>query len=201
MENIFSIELVAIIILAILAIYLIKIYNTLVEYSNQAKNGFSQIDVQLKRRYDLIPNLVNTAKGYMQHERQTLEAVIDARNEASKLLEGIGDKLQDPGAMGALTSAENTLAGALGGLRIAVEAYPDLKASSNMMQLSEELTSTENKIAFSRQAYNDAVNTYNTYRQGFPPILFAGLFGHGKDFAFLNFEEGEKLQQAPDVSF
>ena len=193
--------LIVIGVLAILAFYIAKVYNALVDYKNQASNGFSQIDVQLKRRYDLIPNLVETAKGYLKHERETLEAVISARNEASELLGKFAGNLGDAGAAHAFATAETALGSALGNLRVTMEAYPDLKASANMSQLSEELTSTENKISFSRQAYNDTVNQYNTYRQSFPPILFAGLFGHGTDLNFLQFAEGEKLQEAPTVAF
>lgn len=196
-----DITYIALAVAAVIIVYAIMVYNRLVEFSNRAKNGFSQIDVQLKRRYDLIPNLVETAKGYLQHERETLEAVTQARNSAAETLGKFAGNLTDPAAAGALASAEGVLGGALGKLQIAVEAYPDLKASSNMMQLSEELTSTENKISFSRQAYNDAVNDYNTYRQSFPPVAIAGIVGHGKDMAFLEFAEGEKLQQAPSVSF
>ena len=186
---------------ALLLIYAVMVYNKLVQFGNRAKNGFSQIDVQLKRRYDLIPNLVETAKGYLKHESETLEAVTQARNSAADTLKKLAGNLSDVSAAGALAAAETALGGALGNLQIAVEAYPDLKASANMMQLSEEMTATENKIAFSRQAYNDAVNDYNTYRQSFPPVAIAGLFGHGRDMVFLTFAEGEKLQEAPSVSF
>lgn len=186
---------------AVIVVYMIMAYNKLVAYKNRGKNGFSQIDVQLKRRYDLIPNLVETAKGYLQHERETLEKVIQARNSAADMLNKLSANLTDAGAASALVAAEGALGGALGNLQIAVEAYPDLKASANMTQLSEEITTTENKIAFSRQAYNDAVNIYNTYRQSFPPVLIAPLLGHGSDMVFLSFAEGEKLQEAPNVSF
>ncbi len=188
-------------ILTALAIYAVMIYNNLVQYKNRGENAFSQIDVQLKRRYDLIPNLVETAKGYLKHERETLESVISARNEAAGMLGKFADNLADAGAAQSLAAAESTLGGALGKLQIAVEAYPDLKASANMTQLSEELTSTENKVAFSRQAYNDSVTAYNTYRQSFPPLLLAGVLGHGKDLALLEFADREKLEEAPKVDF
>ena len=188
-------------IIAVIAVYVIMIYNRLVQLRARAQNGFSQIDVQLKRRYDLIPNLVETAKGYLSHERATLEAVTEARNAAAKLLDKVGGNLGDKASIEALGSAETSLAGAMRGFNVAVEAYPDLKASQNMMQLSEELTSTENKVAFSRQSYNDSVNAFNEYRQSFPPIVFAGMFGFNSDFAFLTFAEGEALQEAPSVSF
>lgn len=192
---------IGVILLAALALYAVKIYNALVQNKNRGENSFAQIDVQLKRRYDLIPNLVETAKGYLKHERETLEAVTSARNKASDMLGKLAGNLTSADAAQAFAAAETSLGSALGNLQIAVEAYPDLKASSNMMQLSEELTSTENKVAFARQAYNDAVNEYNTYRQSFPPLMLAGMFGHNSDMALLTFAEGEKLQQAPTVAF
>lgn len=188
-------------VVAALAIYAVVIYNNLVQYKNRGENAFSQIDVQLKRRYDLIPNLVETAKGYLKHERETLESVISARNEAANMLGNFAGNLADAGAAQSLAAAEATLGGALGKLQIAVEAYPDLKASANMTQLSEELTSTENKVAFARQAFNDAVTAYNTYRQSFPPLVLAGILGHGKDLALLEFADREKLEEAPKVAF
>lgn len=184
-----------------LAVWAAFIYNTLVQYKNRGENAFSQIDVQLKRRYDLIPNLVETAKGYLSHERETLEAVTAARNEAASMLGKMAGNLSDASAAAALSAAETSLSGALGNFQISVEAYPDLKASANMSQLSEELTSTENKVAFARQAYNDSVATYNTYRQSFPQMILAGMFGHRQDMAMLEFAEREKLQEAPKVSF
>ena len=182
-------------------IYVINIYNTLVTLKNRFLNSFSQIEVQLKRRYDLIPNLVETAKGYLDHESETLEAVISARNEAASILKGLSDSSVGGEAMKQLAGAENALQGALGKLNITMEAYPDLKASENMQQLSEELTTTENRIAFARQGYNDAVMTYNTYRQTFPPVFFAARFGHPTDAELLEFDDTDQIQAAPKVSF
>jgi LemA protein len=178
----------------------VGIYNKLVTLKNRFQNAFSQIEVQLKRRYDLIPNLVETAKGYMAHEKGTLEAVIKARNQAVGGLERAAANPGDPAAMQALASAEVGLSGALGRLFALAEAYPDLKANQNMAQLSEEITSTENKVAFARQAYNDSATEYNTYRQTFPPIIFAGLLGHGQNAELLNFDDAQ-IAEAPKVSF
>lgn len=157
--------------------WLVGLYNKLVTLRGRFKNAFAQIDVQLKRRYDLIPNLVETAKGYMKHESETLEAVIAARNQAAGAAQAAAADPADAGAMKGLMGAEGALTGAMGRLFAVMEAYPDLKANQNMMQVSEELTSTENKIAFARQAYNDAVTTYNIYIETFPPVIFAGMFG------------------------
>ncbi|HEB61372.1 MAG TPA: LemA family protein [Phycisphaeraceae bacterium] len=192
--------LVVIVLLIIIAMYVAGVYNKLVRLRNIYKNAFSQIEVQLQRRYDLIPNLVETAKAYMKHERETLEAVIEARNQAAAGLKQAAAAPGDPAAMGALAGAEGALGGALGRLFAVMEAYPDLKANQNMMQLSEELTSTENRVAFSRQAFNDAVTAYNTYRQSFPPVVFAGMFGHGRNASLLEFES-EKIKEAPKVQF
>jgi LemA protein len=178
----------------------VGIFNRLVTLKNRYQNAFSQIEVQLKRRYDLIPNLVETVKGYMQHERGTLEAVIAARNKAVGGLERAAANPGDPAAMQALASAEQGLAGALGRLFAVAEAYPDLKANQNMAQLSEEMTSTENKVAFARQAYNDAATDYNTYRQTFPPVVFANMFGHNHDAELLDFDDAQ-IAEAPKVSF
>ncbi|MES2962588.1 MAG: LemA family protein [Bdellovibrionota bacterium] len=157
--------------------WIISIYNGLVGSRNETKNAFSQIDVQLKRRYDLIPNLVETAKGYMKHEAGTLEAVIQARNQAVAAQRSVqGNPSADPGAMKNLLSAEGALGGALGRFTVTMEQYPDLKANTNMSQLMEELSSTENKISFARQAYNDSVMGYNNKREMFPSSIFAGMF-------------------------
>lgn len=180
--------------------YVVSIYNNLVTLKNRHQNAFAQIEVQLKRRYDLIPNLVETAKGYMAHEKETLEAVIQARNEASALLKGVASTLT-PDAIQQLSGAENALQSALGRMNIVMEDYPDLKANENMMQLSEELTTTENRVAFSRQAFNDAVTAFNTYRQSFPPVFFAGMFGHPVDASLLEFDDSAQIQVAPKVNF
>ena len=184
-----------------LVIYVVNIYNTLVTLKNRYLNSFSQIEVQLKRRYDLIPNLVETAKAYMAHERETLDAVTSARNDAAAILKAMGDGNVGGAEIAKLASAENSLQGALGKLNVTMEAYPDLKANENMMQLSEELTTTENRIAFARQGFNDAVMGYNTYRQSFPPVFFAAKFGHPADAQLLEFDDSAQIQAAPKVSF
>ena len=188
-------------VLVLLLLWVVRIYNQLVTLKNRFKNAFAQIEVQLKRRHDLIPNLVETAKGYLEHERGTLEAVTQARNQATAALQNASKAPGDKGAMTQLAGAEGALTSALGRLNVVMEAYPDLKASQNMQQLSEELTSTENRVAYSRQAYNDAVMTYNTYRQSFPQVAVAGVVGHGEDATLLEFEDSEQIQQAPSVSF
>ena len=184
-----------------LVIYVVTIYNTLVTLKNRYLNSFTQIEVQLKRRYDLIPNLVETAKAYMGHERETLEAVINARNDAAAILKAMSDGNVGGAQLSQLANAEGTLQGAMGKLNVTMEAYPDLKANENMMQLSEELTTTENRVAFARQGFNDAVMTYNTYRQSFPPVFFATKFGHPEDASLLQFEDSAEIQRAPEVSF
>lgn len=191
--------IVVLVVLVVLVMFVIGIYNKLVKFRERCKNGWSQIDVQLKRRHDLIPNLVETAKGYMAHEKDTLEAVLQARASATQAQINVNGDPTKGADMQALAQAEGQLTGALGRLMAVAEAYPDLKANQNMMQLSEELTSTENKVAFSRQAYNDSVNTYNEYKQTFPPVLFANMFGFDSAEYFEIEEPSEK--QAPKVSF
>ena len=192
--------LVVIGIVVVLVMIVVGRFNRLVALRNRYQNAFSQIEVQLKRRHDLIPNLVETVKGYMQHERETLEAVIEARNRASQGLQRAAGDPGDPEAMKGLAGAEGALNGALGRLLALSEAYPDLKASSNMMQLTEELTTTENKVSFSRQAFNDSVTSYNTYKQSFPAVVLAGMFGHVNDAALLEFDS-VAIAEVPKVSF
>jgi LemA protein len=186
-------------VIVILALCGAGIYNGLVSLRNHFKNAFAQIDVQLKRRYDLIPNLVETAKGYLKHEHETLEDVIKARNIAYAASQTAAANPADSGAMKGLVSAEGGLTGALGRLMVVSEQYPDLKANQNMMQLTEELTSTENKISFARQAYNDAVMAYNTSRESFPNVFLAGMFGFLP--AELFHVEDPSERTAPKVSF
>lgn len=186
-------------VLGILSLWAISVYNRLVVSRNRYKNAFAQIDVQLKRRYDLIPNLVETVKGYMAHEKGTLEAVIAARNQAYTAGQRAAADPGDPEAMKRLAQAEGQLNGALGRLLAVSEAYPDLKANTNMLSLQEELTSTENKVGFARQAFNDAVTAYNNSRDVFPTVVLAGMFGFRPASLFEIETPGER--EAPKVSF
>ena len=187
-------------IIVVIVIWAIAIYNGLVALRNRFKNAFAQIDVQLKRRYDLIPNLVETVKGYIKHERETLEAVIKARNQAVAAAQAAGANPGNPAAMQNLGQAEGALTGMLGKMFALAEAYPDLKANQNMLSLQEELSSTENKVAFSRQAFNDAVMDYNTKRESFPDSIFAGMFNFGPA-ELLAATESPEERKAPKVSF
>ena len=186
-------------ILFMIAMWVMGVYNKLVTLQNRYENAFSQIDVQLKRRHDLIPNLVNVAKGYMEHEKETLEAVIQARNQAISATRNAAQKPGDEAAMQELGNAESQLNGALGRLLMIAESYPDLKANENMMVLQEELTSTENKVSFARQGYNDSVTTYNTTREQFPANMIAGSFGFHHARLFEIEEPGHR--EAPKVEF
>ena len=183
-------------VLALVVLWVIGVYNGLVRSRNNFRNAFAQIDVQLKRRHDLIPNLVETAKGYMAHERQTLEAVISARNMAESARGAAAANPGDASAMAGLASAEAGLGGVLGRLFALAEAYPDLKANQNMMQLTEELTTTENKVSFARQAYNDSVMSYNNSRETFPANIVAGIFNFAAAtlFEITNVAEREAVQ-------
>ena len=191
---------IVLIVIVLAVLFVVGLYNGLVTARNGYKNAFAQIDVQLTRRHDLIPNLVETAKGYLAHERQTLEAVVTARNAAVAGLKAASANPGDAAAIQQLAGAEGALSGALGRLFALAEAYPDLKANRNMMQLSEELTSTENKVAFSRQAYNDSVMSYNTARETFPDTIIAGATGFTAAQLF-ELEAPAVERAAPKVSF
>ena len=191
---------IAVGVLVAAGLLLAVIYNRLVTLANRYKNAYSQIDVQLKRRYDLIPNLVETVKGYMAHERGTLEAVIKARGAAVSAAERAAKAPGEPGAMQGLSQAEGVLGGALGRLLAVFEAYPDLKANQNVLGLQEELSSNENKVAFARQAFNDSVMEYNTQRESFPDVVFAGTFGFRAAELLVSTESAEE-RKAPKVSF
>src|SRR5438093_3100073 len=199
LNSIFLLGLFIIIPLFFVLIYAISAYNRLVALRNRFKNAYAQIDVQLKRRYDLIPNLVETAKGYIKHERETLEAVTKARNIAYAASQTAAANPGDASAVKSLISAESGLTGALSRLMVVSEQYPDLKANQNMMQLTEELTSTENKISFARQAYNDSVMVYNTAREVFPTNIIAGMFNFAAAELFVIDQPEQK--EAPKVSF
>ena len=189
------------VIVVLLIIWAIVAYNGMVRARNGYQNAFSQIDVQLQRRFDLIPNLVETAKGYMAHERQTLEAVTQARAAAISGLSAAQASPGDPVAMEKLAQTQGALASALGRFTAVAEAYPDLKANQNMMQLSEELTSTENRVAFARQAYNDSVMTYNNRRQAFPGSVIAGMFHFGPAAQWQIAPDRPETREAPKVQF
>jgi LemA protein len=191
--------LIVLAILVVVVLWFIAVYNGLVVARNRFKNAFSQIDVQLKRRYDLIPNLVEVAKGYMKHEKETLEAVVAMRNQAMAANQRAAANPGDPAAMQALGSAESALSGVLTRFMAVAEAYPDLKANQNMMQLQEELTSTENRVAFARQAYNDSVTAFNNQRDVFPTVIVANMAGF-TPAELLQIESAHE-RQAPKVSF
>ena len=194
---------IALIVLAVigllLVIFIVGIYNGLIKLRNRYENAYAQIDVQLKRRHDLIPNLVETAKGYMKHEQETLTQVIEARNQAISAQKSAASNPGDPVSMQNMMKAESGLNGALGRLLMIAESYPDLKANENMLSLQEELTSTENKVAYSRQGYNDAVTAFNTAREVFPAVAFAGMMGF-KEAELLEVENPEE-RVAPKISF
>ncbi|MDR0579361.1 MAG: LemA family protein [Campylobacteraceae bacterium] len=197
-----NISFIAVIVIVVLLIlYIIGIFNTFVVLKNRYLNAFAQIEVQLKRRYDLIPNLVETAKAYLKHERETLELVVKARNQAVQTLENAKTNQAEPQHIEALGKAEQNLQSALGRLNVVVEAYPELKANENMIKLHEEIATTENRVAFARQAFNDSVMSYNTYRQSFPQNVFATSFGHAKDAVLLEFQDSAAMQNAPKISF
>ena len=190
---------ILIVVILVIIVWAVGIFNRMVKLRNRYKNAFAQIDVLLKRRYDLIPNLVETVKGYLKHERETLEAVINARNQAASAGQTAAANPGDPDAMKGLMGAESLLSGALGRLFALAEAYPDLKANQNMMQLTEELTSTENKVSFARQAYNDAVMNYNIRRETFPDMIIANATGfHAAELFEI---EAPEERAAPQVSF
>jgi LemA protein len=191
---------ILLLIVVAVVVWAVAVYNGLVAMRNRFKNAFAQIDVQLKRRYDLIPNLVETAKGYIKHERETLEAVIRARNSAQAAAQAASASPGNPAAMQALGAAEGQLTGVLGRMFALAEAYPDLKANQNMMSLQEELASTENKVAFARQAFNDSVMDYNTKRESFPGNIFAGMFNFGPA-ELLQATESAEERKAPAVKF
>ncbi len=196
-----TILLILLAILVVLAFWAVGVYNGLVTSRNGYKNAFAQIDVQLQRRFDLIPNLVETAKGYLKHERETLDAVISARSAAQSGLAAAKANPGDPEAMAALAAAQGQLNAGLGRLLAVAEAYPDLKANQNMMQLTEELTSTENKVAFARQAFNDAVMSFNNKREVFPSSVIAGMFNFPAATQLAIPADRPEMREAPKVQF
>ena len=200
MNGILIALLVVVVLVVVLIAWIVGLYNGLVVLKNRFKNAFAQIDVQLRRRYDLIPNLVETAKGYLKHERETLTAVIEARNQAAGAAKALAAAPGDPSAVKAFASAESGLAGLLSRLMVVVERYPDLKADAQMSRVMEELSSTENRIAFARQAYNDAVTEYNTKRELFPTSIIAGMFNFDPA-ALLESTDSAAQREAPQVKF
>ena len=200
MNGILIALLVVVVLAVVLVAWVIGLYNGLVVLKNRFKNAFAQIDVQLRRRYDLIPNLVETAKGYLKHERETLTAVIEARNQAAGAAKALAAAPGDPAAVKAFSAAESGLAGVLSRLMVVVERYPELKADKQMARVSEELTSTENRIAFARQAYNDSVTEYNTKREIFPTSIIAGVFNFAPA-ALLESTDSAAQREAPQVKF
>lgn len=192
--------IIVVVLIVLIGFFLMNVYNKLVRFRESVRNAFAQIDVQLERRHDLIPNLVETVKGYLSHEKETLEAVVNARAAATQARIEVSGDPENLEAMSKMAASEGALGGALGRLLAVAEAYPDLKANQNMMQLSEELTTTENKIAFSRQNYNDQVNNYQTYKTTFPPVLLANSFGF-KDSAYLDLDEKAHKRENINVSF
>ncbi|MCF2863900.1 LemA family protein [Pseudoalteromonas sp. THAF3] len=189
------------IITAVVVVIAIVIYNSLVRYKNEYQNAFAQIDVQLHRRHDLVPNLVATAQAYLDHESETLKAVTQARNQAVSALQSLSGGELSSAKLAHLAQTEGALSSALGALQVSIEDYPELKADATMANLSEELSSTENRIAFARQAYNDSVLAYNSYRQSFPPVLIANMTGHNQDAKLLELDDPQRQRQAPSVSF
>lgn len=193
--------IVILLIVAVLVALVVGIYNKLVALKARYENAFAQIDVQLKRRYDLIPNLVEVAKGYLKHEGETLSKLVELRNIASSALNKAAHDPSDPAAIESLNKAETALTEGMRSFNLQVEAYPDLKANTVMQQLSEDLSSTENRVAFARQAYNDAVTLYNIQRKSFPTSLLAATFGHSQDGALLSFADADQIKEMPKVSF
>ena len=200
MNGILIALLVVVVLAVVLIAWIVGLYNGLVVLKNRFKNAFAQIDVQLRRRYDLIPTLVETAKGYLKHERETLTAVIEARNQAAGAAKALAAAPGDPAAVKAFSAAESGLAGVLSRLMVVVERYPDLKADKQMARVMEELTSTENRIAFARQAYNDSVTEYNTKRELFPSSIVAGIFNFAPA-ALLESTDSAAQREAPQVKF
>jgi len=187
-------------VIVLVGLFLMTTYNKLVKFRERTRNAFAQIDVQLERRHDLIPNLVETVRGYMKHEKETLEAVVNARAAATQARVEVSGNPENLEAMGRMSASEGALGGALGRLMAITEAYPDLKANQNMAQLTEELTTTENKIAFARQNYNDQVSSYQTFKSTFPPVILANSFGF-KDSAYLSLDDEPDKRDNVQVSF